>query len=64
MYFWLTTKEFDKYIPCEYHIITTDDANTVSMVEDKTFNTSVSNAVPKVLCLSQIYCGFIVGVTT
>ncbi|CAH8483609.1 unnamed protein product [Schistosoma haematobium] len=47
MYFWLTTKEFDKYIPCEYHIITTDDANTVSMVEDKTFNTSVSNAVPK-----------------
>ncbi|VDO58867.1 unnamed protein product [Schistosoma margrebowiei] len=63
MYFWLTTKEFDKYISCEYHINTTDDANTVSMVEDKTFNRFVSNAVSKVLCLSQIYCVFILGVT-
>ncbi|CAI2725143.1 unnamed protein product [Schistosoma spindalis] len=47
MYFWLTTKESDKYISCEYHNNTTDDANKVSMVEDKTFNTSVSDAVQK-----------------
>ncbi|CAH8444334.1 unnamed protein product [Schistosoma rodhaini] len=47
MYFWLTTKESDKYISCEYHIYTTDGGNKVNMVKDKTFNTSVSNAVPK-----------------
>ncbi|XP_018649183.1 putative atp-dependent RNA helicase [Schistosoma mansoni] len=49
MYFWLTTKESDKYISCEYHIYTTDSGNKVNMVKDKTFNTSVSNAVPKKL---------------